>query len=183
MSPPTATRREGARPGVKVLGTDPGDRRRVTLRDGRFGDYAQGERRRREAEALLAPEEPQSDELTLEQAIRLLSLPREVAKHPESGEPILAGIGRFGPYVQHGKTYANLGRDDDFSDRRQPRHRSHRHQGSGGGRSRFGRADPGRTLGDHPQGGEISVKSGRFGPYVNWGKVNATLSKGTDPRA
>jgi DNA topoisomerase-1 len=52
--------------------------------------------------------------VTLEKALALLALPREVAKHPESGEPILAGIGRYGPYVQHGKTYANIDKDDDI---------------------------------------------------------------------
>ena len=54
-----------------------------------------------------------ADDVTLEKALALIALPREVARHPASGEPILAGIGRYGAYVQHGKTYANLGRDDD----------------------------------------------------------------------
>jgi DNA topoisomerase-1 len=185
LSPPTGDAAEGARPGVRVLGQDPESGAEITLRGGRFGDYVQegeaeeGEKPKRSS----IPKSIKADELTLEQAIRLLSLPREVAKHPESGEPIVAGIGRFGPYVQHGKTYANIGRDDDILSIGGNRAIDLIvTKESGGGGSRFGRAsDPGRTLGDHPQGGAISVKSGRFGPYVNWGKVNATLPKGTDP--
>jgi DNA topoisomerase-1 len=184
LSPPTGDAVEGARPGVRVLGQDPESGAEITLRDGRFGAYVQegeadeGEKPKRSS----IPKTIKSDELTLEQAIRLLSLPREVAKHPESGEPIVAGLGRFGPYVQHGKTYANLGRDDDILSIGGNRAIDLIVQKeSGGGGSRFGRAsDPGRSLGDHPQGGAVTVKSGRFGPYVNWGKVNATLAKGTD---
>ncbi|HEY8261359.1 MAG TPA: type I DNA topoisomerase [Methylosinus sp.] len=188
LSPPTGDAAEGARPGVRVLGQDPESGAEVTLRDGRFGVYVQegeatedGEKPKRSS----IPKTIKADELTLEQAIRLLSLPREVAKHPESGEPIVAGIGRFGPYVQHGKTYANLGKDDDIltigGNRAIDLIVT---KESGGGGSRFGRSsDPGRSLGDHPQGGAVTVKSGRFGPYVNWGKINATLPKGTDPES
>jgi DNA topoisomerase-1 len=108
-----------------------------------------------------------------------LSLPREIAKHPTSGEPILAGIGRFGPYVQHGKTYANLGSDDDVLEIGGNRAIDLIvAKESGTGNSRFGRAAPsGRALGEHPAGGTITVRAGRYGPYVNWGKVNATLPK------
>ncbi|PWB80353.1 MAG: DNA topoisomerase I, partial [Methylocystaceae bacterium] len=97
------------------------------------------------------------------------------------GEPIVAGLGRFGPYVQHGKTYANLGRDDDILSIGANRAIDLIVQKESGG-SRFGRSsDPGRALGEHPAGGAVTVKSGRFGPYVNWGKINATIAKGTDP--
>jgi DNA topoisomerase-1 len=110
-------------------------------------------------------------------------LPREVAKHPTSGDPIVAGIGRFGPYVQHGKTYANIGRDDDvltIGANRAIDLIVAKEQGGG----RFGASnDPGRVIGDHPDGGAVSVKAGRYGPYVNWGKINATLPKGTDAAA
>jgi DNA topoisomerase-1 len=186
LSPPTGDAVEGQRPGVRVLGQDPDSGAEITLRGGRFGDYVQEGEATEEGEKPKRSSIPKSikpDELTLEQAIRLLSLPREVAKHPESGEPIIAGIGRFGPYVQHGKTYANLGRDDDILSIGGNRAIDLIvTKESGGGGSRFGRAsDPGRALGDHPQGGAVSVKKGRFGPYVNWGKVNATLAKGTDP--
>ena len=185
LSPPTGDGAESARPGVKVLGQDPESGAEITLRDGRFGSYVQegeqvegGEKPKRSS----LPKSIKPDDLTLQQAIALLSLPREVAKHPTSGEPIVAGIGRFGPYVQHGKTYANIGRDDDvltIGANRAIDLIVQKEQGGGG--SRFGRAsDPGRGLGDHPDGGGVSVKSGRFGPYVNWGKINATLPKGTD---
>ena len=103
---------EGERPGVRVLGVDPATGDEITLRSGRFGDYVQqgeGEKPKR----CSLPKGLAPDDVTLEKAIALLSLPREVARHPSSGEPILAGIGRYGSYVQHGKTYANLGRDDD----------------------------------------------------------------------
>jgi DNA topoisomerase I len=111
----------------------------------------------------------------------LLSLPREVARHPTSGEPILAGIGRYGAYVQHGKTYANLGKDEDvlaIGGNRAIDLIVAKESGAGG--RRFG-AGSGRALGDHPTlGGAVSVKEGRFGAYVNHGKINATLPKGTD---
>ena len=186
LSPPTGDAAEGARPGVKVLGQDPESGAEITLRDGRFGCYVQEGEQVEGAEKPKRSSLPKSikpDDLTLQQAIALLSLPREVAKHPTSGEPIVAGIGRFGPYVQHAKTYANIGRDDDVLTIGANRAIDLIVEKElGGGGSRFGRAsDPGRTLGDHPEGGAVSVKSGRFGPYVNWGKVNATLPKGTDP--
>ena len=103
---------EGERPGVRVLGKDPATGDEVTLRGGRFGDYVQhgeGEKPKR----CSLPKAIAPADLTLEQALALLSLPREVARHPTSGEPILAGIGRYGAYVQHAKTYANLGKDED----------------------------------------------------------------------
>jgi DNA topoisomerase-1 len=119
--------------------------------------------------------------VTLEKALKLLALPREVARHPTSGEAILAGIGRYGSYVQHGKTYANLGRDDDVLEIGANRAIDlivTKESGAGG--SRFG-AGAGRELGEHPEGGKVSVKAGRFGSYVNHGKINATIQKGTDP--
>ena len=114
----------------------------------------------------------------------LLSLPREVGKHPEDGEPILAGIGRFGPYVQHGKTYANLETGDDVLtiglNRAVTLIAEKKAKGPRKGR-RFG-ADPGRALGDHPdKGGPVVVKNGRYGPYVSHDGVNATLPSDMTP--
>jgi len=170
------------RPGVKVLGHDPESGEEISLRDGRFGPYIQqGEAEKPKRSSLpkgLAP-----SDVTLEQAIKLLSLPREVAKHPETKEPILAGIGRFGPYVQHGKTYANIGKDEDILEIGANRAIDlivAKESGLSG--RRFGNeAVATRELGEHPSGGPVTIKSGRYGPYVNHGKVNATLARDTDP--
>jgi DNA topoisomerase-1 len=170
-----------AQPGTRVLGEDPESGEEVTLRDGRFGPYIQlgeGEKPKRSS----LPKGMVAADLTIEKALALLSLPREVAKHPTSGEPILAGIGRFGPYVQHGKVYANIGRDDDILEIGANRAIDlivAKESGASGQR-RFGAPGPGRELGEHPKGGKVTVKDGRYGAYVNWGKVNATLPKDAD---
>ncbi len=174
----------GERAGVGILGQDPATGNEITLRDGRFGAYVQqGDGEKPKPKRVSLPKNIDSRELTLDQALGLLSLPREIAKHPETKEPILAGIGRFGPYVQHGKTYASIGKDDDILS-------------IGGNRAidlivakesgltgrRFGDAAraPARVLGEHPEGGEVVVKAGRYGPYVNHGKINATLPRDSD---
>jgi DNA topoisomerase-1 len=180
LAPSGAESSEGDRPGVRVLGQDPSTGEEITLRNGRFGEYIQqgeGEKPKRSS----LPKGLSADDVTLEKALALLALPREVARHPTSGEAILAGIGRYGAYVQHGKTYANLGRDDDVLEIGGNRAIDlivAKESGAGG--SRFG-AGAGRELGEHPEGGKVSVKSGRFGSYVNHGKINATIAKGTDP--
>ena len=122
--------------------------------------------------------------MTLEKAVALLSLPREVAKHPETKEPILASLGRYGPYVQHGKTYANLGKDDDVLEIGANRAIDLIVAKESGlsGRRFGGGPQAGRLLGEHPKlGGPVTVKGGRFGPYVTHAKVNATLPKDADP--
>ena len=181
LSPTGQEGAEGERPGVKVLGVDPASGQEVTLRSGRFGDYVQlgeGEKPKRcSLPRGLAP-----DDVTLDKAVALLSLPREIARHPTDGEPILAGVGRYGAYVQHGKTYANLGRDDDVLEIGANRAIDLIAAKESGASSRFGGGDSGRALGDHPTlGGAVSVRRGRFGVYVNHGKINATLPRGTNP--
>ena len=169
--------------GVKVLGTDPATGDEITLRNGRFGAYVQqgaGEKPKRSSVAKpLVP-----GEITLEQALGLLRLPREVAIHPETKQPILAGIGRFGPYVQHAKSYANIGKDENILEIGANRAIDliiAKESGLSG--RRFGKEGAGasRSLGEHPDGGSVTVKSGRYGPYVSWGKINATLPRDADP--
>ena len=173
----TAEGGQGA-PGVRILGKDPVTEQEVTIRDGRFGPYIQlgeGEKPKRSS----LPKGMSPGGVDLETALALLSLPKEVAKHPESGEPILAGIGRYGPYVQHGKTYANIDKDDDILQIGGNRAIDLivAKESGGGGRFSRGAAVPGRELGEHPGGGKLVVRAGKYGPYVNWGKVNATLPK------
>jgi DNA topoisomerase I len=185
LTPPDPNAPEGEKPGIKLLGRDPESGAEVTLRDGRFGAYIQlgePEEEGDKPKRVSLPKDLKPEEVTLEKALKLLALPREVAKHPESGEPIVAGIGRYGPYVQHGRTYANLGRDDDVLEIGGNRAIDlivTKESGRGGGR--FGSAPAGRTLGDHPEGGAVAVKPGRFGAYVNWGKINATIPRGSNP--
>ena len=180
---------DGGQPGVRVLGNDPATSLPVTVRDGRFGPFIQlgeasPEKGAEKPKRSSLPRGLSPSEITLDQALALLSLPREVAKHPESGEPILAGIGRFGPYVQHGRTYANLGRDDDVLEIGGNRAIDlivAKEQGGGRGRPA---GDPGRSLGkDAESGRDVVVKAGRYGPYVTDGEVNATLPKSANAEA
>jgi DNA topoisomerase I len=173
----------GERAGPKILGEDPATGEEISLRQGRFGAYLQkGDGDKPKRVSLLKTIEP--DALTLEQALGLLLLPREITRHPETKEPILAGIGRFGPYVQHGKTYANIGKDDDIltiGANRAIDLIAAKESGLSGRRFGDAASAPSRTLGEHPKGGEVVVKAGRYGPYVKHGKINASLPQGADP--
>ncbi len=172
--------------GKRVLGTDPETGEEVTVRVGRFGAYLQlGEAKDKEKPKRSSlPKGLAPADVDLETGLKLLALPREVGRHPEDGEPILAGIGRYGPYVQHGRTYANLEEGDDILALGLNRAVVLIAEKASKGRGGRGAAPAGRDLGEHPTlGGSITVRAGRFGPYVNHGKVNATLPKATDPEA
>ncbi len=181
LSVPTGEDGESAgASGTMVLGTDPATGLEVTVRDGRFGPYVQlGEGEKPKRASLAKGQSVKS--IDLDAALLLLALPREIGKHPEDGEVILAGIGRYGPYVQHGKTYANIEATDDVftigMNRAVDLIATKR---AGGGKSRFGRgagAPAGTVLGQHPDGGDITLRDGKYGAYVNWTTVNATLPK------
>jgi DNA topoisomerase-1 len=177
----------GGAEGIKKLGEDPASSLEVTLRSGRFGPYVQlgeavdGEKPKRAG----VPKGVSPDDVDLDRALGLLSLPREVGKHPKDGEPIIAGIGRFGPYVQHGKTYANLSADEDVLSiglNRAVTLIEEKH--ARGPRKGGPRAGAGRNLGEHPEkGGPVLAKSGRYGPYVSYAGVNATLPSDLAPES
>jgi DNA topoisomerase-1 len=177
----------GADTATKVLGKDPVTGLDVTLRGGRFGPYVQlGEGNKETKEKPKRSGLPKGmtpDDVDFEKALGLLSLPRDVGKDPESGEMIIAGIGRFGSYVKLGKTYANLEPGDDVLNiglNRAVTLIAEKKANPGKGR-RFG-ADPGRSLGEHPdKGGPIIVKNGRYGAYVSHDGVNATLPSDKTP--
>jgi DNA topoisomerase-1 len=171
----------------KKLGDDPQSGLEVTLRAGRFGPYVQlgdakdakdGEKPKRAG----LPKGTEPSTVDLELALKLLSLPREVGLHPEDGEPIKAGIGRFGPYVLHGKTYANVENIDEVFSIGLNRAVTliAEKVAKGPRKGRFG-ADPGRAVGDHPKGGPIVAKNGRYGAYVSHAGVNATLPSDITP--
>ena len=170
----------------RVLGQDPETGRDVTVKAGRFGpyiqlgeqkDYGEDEKPKRAG----IPKGTSPSDIELERALKLLSLPREIGKHPESGLPITAGIGRFGPFVKHDKTYASLEAGDEVFDVGLNRAVTliAEKVAKGPSRGRFG-ADPGRPLGDHPSLGAVAVKSGRYGAYVTAGGVNATIPSDKD---
>jgi DNA topoisomerase I len=178
--------------GTKVLGEDPATGLEVSLRGGRFGPYLQlGEQKKPEKKGdevekpkrAGLPKGLAPDDVDLEKALALLALPREVGIHPEDNEPIIAGVGRFGPYVKHGKIYANLDSAEDVLTvglNRAVTLIAEKKANPGRGR-RFG-ADPGKVLGEHPdKGGPIVVKNGRYGPYVSHDGINATLTGDLTP--
>jgi DNA topoisomerase-1 len=111
-----------------------------------------------------------------------LSLPRDVGKHPESGKMISAGLGRYGPFVLHDGTYANLESIEDVFSiglNRAVSVLAEKQSKAKGGRTAAAAL---KELGEHPDGGgAITVRDGKYGPYVNYGKINATLPKGKDP--
>jgi DNA topoisomerase I len=122
--------------------------------------------------------------LDLEQAIRLLRLPREVGAHPEDGQMILAGLGRYGPFVSHAGTYANVADIDEVFDIGLNRAVTLLAEKRAGRRGGGGSTSALKDLGAHPETGDkIQVMPGRFGPYIKSGKINATLPKGLAPEA
>jgi DNA topoisomerase-1 len=174
---------DGAESGDRELGKHPGTGQAVWLKIGRFGPYvemAEGDKPKRAS----LPKGWLPAAIDLEKAIRLLSLPREVGNHPDDGAIILAGIGRFGPYVQHSGTYANLDSPEEVFDvglNRAITVLAEKRAGGGKGRGRA-EATALKDLGLHPQTGKsVKILSGRFGPYIKHEATNANVPKGMEP--
>ena len=169
----------------KKLGIDPDTGLDVWLKVGRFGPYIQlGEQEKGSKEKPKRSGIPKSwdpADVDLEKALKLLSLPREVGPHPDDGEVIEAGLGRYGPFVKHGKTYANLESIDEvfevginravaLIEEKKKNPRGRRQQKAL------------KELGEHPDTGEpVRVLDGRYGPYVKHEKTNATIPNGVEP--
>ena len=119
-------------------------------------------------------------DVDLETALRLLSLPRDIGRHPETGEPIVAGIGRFGAYLKHGSSFASLGADDDVLTIGLNRAVTLIAEAAARGPGRRG-PQLIRELGEHPEGGTVGLYRGRYGPYVSHAGVYASLPKSADP--
>ena len=173
---------DAAGPDGKLLGHDD-DGLAVTLRVGPYGLYVQlGEASEETPKPKRAsiPKGMDAAAVDLARALELLSLPRRIGQHPEDGETVEASIGRFGPYVRHGKTYASLKDPEEVLTIGMNRAMEVLAQKAarGGGRAA---AKPIRELGEHPDGGAVGVYDGRYGPYVKWEKTNATLPDDITP--
>ncbi|GEO80179.1 type I DNA topoisomerase [Pararhodospirillum oryzae] len=177
----------GLEEGIKELGTAP-DGEPVTLRKGPYGPYVQkGEAVKAEKgkkavkpPRVSIPADWDATTVTLDTALKLLALPREVGEHPETKAMITAGIGRFGPYLKHGDVYKSLPKDEDVLNIGLNRAVTVLAEAGRGGRAR----QPARSLGDHPDDGKpVTMHDGRYGPYVQHGVLRATLPKGDDPAA
>jgi len=177
---------EASTPDGKLLGDDPETGLAVSLRNGRYGPYVQlGEGSKDEKpKRASVPGGMEPNAVDLDRALQLLSLPRTIGMHPETGKPITAGLGRYGPFVLHDGTYANLPTVEDVFTVGINRAVVLLAEKKAGAASRFQRAAPTvlRELGEHPAGGgKLQVLSGRYGPYVKHSDVNATLPRGKDP--
>ena len=150
----------------------------ILLKTGRFGPYVErGEKR------ASIPKDIPVEDVTAEVAERLLSLPREIGAHPETGKPITASIGRYGPYLAHDGKYAKLGSTAEvFETGMNAAVAKLADAAAGGGRKGAAR-EPIAVLGKHPSGKDVKVMEGRYGPYVSDGTTHATLPKGADPKS
>jgi len=172
-----------AESGDRELGIDPETGQPVQLKIGRFGPYVEitppeGDKPKRSS----LPKGWSPASLSLDQALRLLALPREVGVHPEDGKMITAGLGRYGPFVLHAGTYANVSDIDEVFEVGLNRAVALLAEKRAGRPGRGAATAPLKDLGAHPETGEpIHVMAGRFGPYVKSGKINATLPKGVAP--
>ena len=183
---PDAEGADGAT-GDKDLGEDPATGKVVSLKIGRFGPYVQlGEPESKEDKPKRSslPKAWPPASIDLDRALKLLSLPRTVGIHPEDQTPIKAGLGRFGPFIETGGTYANLSSFDEIFEvglNRAVDLIAEKRAG-GGGKGRGAAAAPLKELGTFGEGGDkISVMAGKYGPYIKCGKVNATLPKEMTP--
>jgi DNA topoisomerase-1 len=166
-------------PPETALGSDPGTGLPIILKKGPYGHYVQLGEGNGEAKPkrVALPRALQPADVDLETALRLLALPRQLGRHPETGEPIVAGIGRFGAYIKHGNIYKSLGADDDVLT-------------IGLNRAVVLLAEPAserrrgpqllRELGSHPEGGAVGLYRGRYGPYVSHDRVIASIPRGAD---
>ncbi len=190
FGPPGQEDDSGIPPEGKMLGEDEGDK--IYAFKGRFGPYVQrgevtDDNKKPPRQSI--PKDWPPEEVDLPQAVKLLSLPREIGPHPEDGITVWANIGRYGPYLKHaestsdrGGTNANLESIDEVwtvGMNRAVQLLAEKVASRGG---RGGAAKTLRELGEHPEdGGPVNIMEGKYGPYVKWDKINATLPKDTDP--
>jgi DNA topoisomerase-1 len=151
----------------------------IELKTGRFGPYLE-----RDGKRASVPKDVPLDQLDGDMAEKLLSLPREIGPHPESGKPISASIGRYGPYLAHDGKYAKLGSTAEVFETGMNAAVAKLADAASGAGQRGAAREPIALLGPHPESGkDIKVMAGRYGPYVSDGTTHATLPKTMDPKA
>lgn len=169
--------------GPEVLGNHPETGQEISRKSGRFGPYVEmGEGK--EAARASIPKDIPAEDFGLDWAVKLLSLPRTIGNHPESGEPVTASIGRYGPYLAHQGKYARLQSTMDvFETGMNAAVVKLAEAANGGGRARNGGSrEPLKVLGKHPRtDADIKLMDGRYGAYVTDGTTNATLPKTVAP--
>ncbi|MEO6224965.1 MAG: type I DNA topoisomerase [Sphingomicrobium sp.] len=150
----------------------------ITLKSGRFGPYVE-----REDKRASIPKDIPLEDVNAEVAARLLSLPREIGSHPESGKSITASIGRYGPYLAHDGKYAKLGSTAEVFETGMNAAVAKLADAAAGGARKGAAREPIAVVGAHPVSGkDLKVMEGRYGPYVSDGTTHATLPKGADPK-
>ncbi len=171
--------------GPDVLGSDPATGKPILMLQGRFGPYVQlgeaEEGSKTKPKRASLPKGMNPADVKLDFALQLLSLPRTLGNHPETGKEIQANVGRFGPYVVHDGDFRSLAKTDDVYTVDLARALELISQPKGG-RGQRAAVEPIRSLGAHPKDGEpVNLYEGRYGPYVKHGSVNASIPKGTGP--
>jgi DNA topoisomerase-1 len=169
---------DGINPEGEELGVHPDEGRDVRVKVGPYGPYVEmdAEKEGAKPKRVSLPDGMDPKDVDLAYALKLLELPRMVGEDPGTGEEIVAGIGRYGPFVRRGKIFASLPSHDALWDVTVEKASELIEA------KKSGRRVPLKELGKHPESGkELTVHSGRYGPYVTDGDVNATLPKGTDP--
>jgi DNA topoisomerase I len=169
----------GAEP--TVIGVDAATSKNILLMNGPYGPYLQlglqEEGEKKKPKRVSIPKDIALADVNLAVAEKLLALPRDLGQHPETGKKIVANIGRFGPYVNHDGKFKSIPRSDSVFDIDQARAVELLAQANSG-------PAPIKTLGDHPtEGGSIAIYAGRYGPYVQHGKLRATLAKSQEPES
>ena len=173
---------DGGDSGPEVIGQDPETGEDISRRSGRFGPYIQRGEGKEAARASIPKDIP---ELDLDWAVKLLNLPRTIGNHPETGNPITASIGRYGPYLAHDGKYARLTSTTEvFETGMNAAVVKLAEAAAGGGRPQRGSREPLKVMGAHPvSGAEIKLMEGRYGAYLTDGTTNATLPKTVDQAA
>ncbi|WP_397587188.1 type I DNA topoisomerase [Sandarakinorhabdus limnophila] len=178
----------GANDGPQELGNDPVTGEAISVRTGRFGRFVQRGEGEKPARASIPKDVSITGPEDIEWAIKLLNLPRTIGLHPETGEPITASIGRYGPYLAHNGAYGRLSNTAEVFETGMNaavvKLAEAAAAKAAGGRPQRGVATALAELGAHPgSGAAVRVLAGRYGPYITDGTTNANVPKGAEPTA